>query len=213
MNHQVQDDGDVGAARLERRQAFGLQKPWLVQVGRGRADGAVESLHVADLQAQPALPRGMHQGLGPRQGVGQRFFDQGMNATLQNGEADVDVCRRRHHHRYRLHAIQQRLERGEGGGLELLGDVRGARRVVIVEAHEIGAGDLLQEPDMVEAERAGPDDSDPDRPHRGFFHTITPRCDASMNRRNVSTSGTCGSSVRARATPWLTVRSELKTRR
>ena len=44
-------------------------------------------------------------------------------------------------------------------------------------------------------------------------HTITPRCEASMKVRNFSTSGTCGSSIRARAIPWLTVRSELNSRR
>src|SRR5438552_1350505 len=83
---------------------------------------------------------------------------------------------------------------------------------MVVEPHEIGAVDLLEKPDVMEAQCARPDHTDAHRP-RMPRHTITPRCDASMKRRNVSTSGTSGSSTRARATPWLTVRSELNTRR
>ena len=88
----------------------------------------------------------------------------------------------------------------------------GTRRVVVVESHEIGALDLLEKPDVVETERPRPDDADTHGP-KTVPHTITPRCEASMKRRNVSTSGTCGSSMRARAMPWLTVRSELNTSR
>src|SRR2546422_9646985 len=103
---------------------------------------------------------------------------------------------------------------GKRHGLELLGDLLGTRRVVVVEANEICAFDLLEEPDVVETQRACPDHTHTHRSQVGaWLHTITPRCDASMKRRNVSTSGTWGSSVRERATPWLTVRSELNTSR
>jgi len=70
---------------------------------------------------------------------------------------------------------------------------------VVVEAHEIRAVDLLQEADVVETEHARPDHTHSDGP-RALRHTINPRCDASMNRRNVSTSAICGSSTaRARS--------------
>ena len=59
-------------------------------------------------------------------------------------------------------------------------DLRRARRIVVVDADEVRAFDLLEEPGVVIAQSAGPDHSHPHRPDREACHTITPRCDASM---------------------------------
>ena len=90
--------------------------------------------------------------------------------------------------------------------------MRGTDGIDVVDTDEIGSGDLFQESRVMESERASADYAHANVT-RCALHTITPRCDASMKRRNDSTSGTCGSSTRARATPWLTVKSELKTSR
>ena len=214
VNHEIEDHSHVGAARLEGCQALGLQEPRLLKVGRGCSDRAIESLHMPDLEKQPAFPGRLHQLLGTGQRIGEGFLDQGVQPPLEDRQRHFDMRRRGHHDGDRLDTIQQRLERGEGGRFEFLGDVRGPRGIVVVEAHELGARDFLEEPDVVKAERACPYDTHPHGSDgRAALHTITPRCEASMKRRNVSTSGTCGSSVRARATPWLTVRSELNTSR
>src|SRR5207237_2900239 len=93
---------------------------------------------------------------------------------------------------------------------ELLPALAGARRVLVVDARRPRARHRGQQPRVVEPERPRAPPPDPDRPPA---HTSTPRWDPSMNFRKLSTSGICGSSVRALAMPWLTVMSELNSRR
>ena len=93
---------------------------------------------------------------------------------------------------------------------ELLGHLGGARRVLVVNPGKPHARHPGEQSCVVEPERPRADHPDPDRP---AAHTSTPRCDPSMNFRKLSTSGICGSSVRALAMPWLTVMSELNSRR
>ena len=52
----------------------------------------------------------VHQLLGARQRVGQRFLDERMQAALQHGQPHFDVRRRRDDDRHRLDPVQQRLE-------------------------------------------------------------------------------------------------------
>src|SRR6266571_4341747 len=99
-----------------------------------------------------------------------------------------------------------------GDGLQLLRDLGRTRRILIVDADEFAARHPPEQPRVVEAEGPGADDADPDRPPRRA-HTNTPRWDPSMNLRKLSTSGVWGSSARAFAIPWLTVMSELNSRR
>ena len=106
VNHQVQDHRDVGAARLERGETFGLQKPGLVEIGGGGAHRPVESLHVTHLETAPALARRVHQLLGARQRVRQRLLDQRVEAALQHHLPDANVGRRRHDHGDRLDAVE-----------------------------------------------------------------------------------------------------------
>ena len=95
-------------------------------------------------------------------------------------------------------------------GVELPRDLRGARGIDVENADQIDVGQPAQQSSVVVAEGAGADDPDA---HPRCRHTMTPRWDASMNASSRSTSGTGGSSARARAMPWLTVRSELNSRR
>src|SRR5207249_397733 len=108
------------------------------------------------------------------------------------------------------HAVEQRLERRMRHRLELVRHLRRTLGVLLVDPGEFGPGHPPQQARVVVTQRARAD-----HPHAdgGSAHTMTPRCDASMNLRKVSTSGACGSSARARAMPWLTVRSELNSRR
>ena len=214
MDHEVEDYRDIGPARLERREPLGLQKPRLVEVRSRRAHRAIESLDMPDLEAYAALVRRVHQLLGPRQRVGERLFDQRVETALEHRQRHFDVSRRRHDDGDGLDLVEQRFERRVGHSLQLFRHLRGACPIVIIKAYEIRAFDLLEQADVMEAEGSRPHDAHPDRPRCACrLHTITPRCEASMNCRNVSTSGTCGSSARARAMPWLTVRSELNTSR
>jgi len=158
------------------------------------------------------LAREVHQLLGSGHGIRERLLDQRVQAALEHRLPHLHVRRRRHDDGNRLDAVEQRLEGRMRDRLELLGDLGGARRIVVVEAHDVRTSDLLQQPYVVKTKRARADHAYLDRPD-SLRHTITPRCEASMNCRNVSTSAICGNSTRARAIPWLTVRSELNTRR
>jgi len=102
-----------------------------------------------------------------------------------------------------------------GRRVELPGHVRGPRGIEVVDAREVGAHHPAEQPRVVKPQGAGADHAEAERPPApsACAHTSTPRCDPSMNLRKCSTSGTAGSSTRARCTPWPTVRSELNTSR
>ena len=56
VDHEVEHDGDVGAAGLERRQPLALDVARAVEIGLGRAERAVVALDVAHLELE-AAPR------------------------------------------------------------------------------------------------------------------------------------------------------------
>ena len=210
VDHEVENDGDVRAARLERGEAVDLEEARLVQVRRRRPHGAVEPLHVPDLQHHPALRRAAHELLRGGHGIRERLFHQQRDPALEHREPHGRVGGGRHRDRHRVHPLEQRAERRQGRRVELLRHLGRARRILVVDAGERDARHAPQQPRVVEPERSGADDA---HPHRRRAHTSTPRCDPSMNFRKCSTSATAGSSPRAFAIPWLTVMSELNSSR
>ena len=187
VNHEIEDYRHVGAARLERGQTLGLQIARLLEIRHRRAHRPIEALDVPHLERHPVLTRRMHQLFRARQRVGERFLDQRGQPTLQHRQADLDMRRCRHDHRRRFHAVEQRVERRIRGRAKLRGHLRGAGRIEIVDADQLGPVDLLQQPGVMKAKRTRSND-----PDSHALHTITPRCDASMKRRKVSTSATWG---------------------
>ena len=210
VNHEIEDHGHVGAARLERRQPVDLQKPGFVQVRCRRPHGAVEPLDVADLEHDAARGGAAHQILRRHDCIGERLLHEQRDATLKHRGPDLGVCGRGNRNGHGVHSIEQRREGRMCDRLELRRDLGGARGVVVVDAGERDPRHAPQQPRVVKPERSGADDP---HPHRRRAHTNTPRCDPSMNLRKFSTSGICGSSARALAIPWLTVMSELNSSR
>ena len=210
VDHEVEDHRDIGAAGLKRREALRLEEPGLLEIWGGGAHGAVEALHVPDLEDHLPCRGTPHQGVGPRERVRQRLLDEQTAATLQHRQPHTGVGRRRHRHRHRCDAIEQCVERGVGDRFQLTRHLGGPRRIDVVDPHQLVARQSPQQPHMVIAQGSGADDPYAHRPPR---HTSTPRWEPSMNRRKCSISGTLGSSERARAIPWLTVRSELNSSR
>src|SRR5438132_5035942 len=90
--------------------------------------------------------------------------------------------------------------------------VRGTGGIQVVDPREVGARHPAEQPRVVEPQGARADHAYAER-FPASAHTSTPRWDPSINLRKCSTSGTAGSSTRARCTPWPTVRSELNTSR
>ncbi len=110
VNHEVEDDRDVGAARLERCQALGLEEARLLEIGRRGAHRPIESLDVTYLEAQPALTRRVYELLGTGERIRERLFHERMQASLENRQPDLYVCGSRDHDGGRFDFIQQRVE-------------------------------------------------------------------------------------------------------
>ena len=201
VDHEIEDHGHVGAARLERGQPVDLEEPGLGQIRRRGADGAIEALHVPHLQRGAGRVGGAHQLLRALQRGGERLLDQRRHAARQHGQAHLGVRPGRHDDRHGLHPLEQRIERGVRHGVELFRHFGRARGVLVVDTGKRDARHVSQESRVMEAEGAGTNDPDAHRRALPRAHTITPRCDPSMNLRKFSTSGICGSSARALAMP------------
>ena len=120
VDHEVEHDGDVGAARLERRQPLALDVAGSVEIGLGRAERAVVALDVARPGAGPrSRPRRGDERVGLGHRRRQRLLHQHRDAALERPEPDRGVRRRGHRDRHGLRRVEQRVEVGEARGAEL----------------------------------------------------------------------------------------------
>ena len=87
VDHQVEDDVDIGAALAERRQAVALDEARPGDDAGQGADRRVEALEVPDLQDAPARVRRIDQRLPLRDRDGHRLFDQDVDALVEQGRA------------------------------------------------------------------------------------------------------------------------------
>ena len=83
MDHQVQDDADVGGAKGEAGRADGVDQPGAAEVRHRSGKGRIEPLDVADLEHAVMSPGGLDQRLGLGQGGRERLFHQQMDARLE----------------------------------------------------------------------------------------------------------------------------------
>src|SRR5262249_38337615 len=101
VNHQIEDDIDVGAALAEGRQAVTLDETRLRENAGKRADGRIEAFEVPDLQ-NALVPFGhLDQALPVGNRLGHWLFDQDIDSLgekivrqrgmhgCRNGEADT----------------------------------------------------------------------------------------------------------------------------
>jgi hypothetical protein len=110
VDHQIEDDGHIGAARFERRDAcrFDIERR---SGARGhRLKGGGESLQMTHLENDIAVLRQGSQFVRLRQGRGYRLFDQHMLAGPQRGRGDSMVGIRRGGDDQRVDLGQQFLE-------------------------------------------------------------------------------------------------------
>ena len=131
MNHQIQHDGDVYAARVEHRQSVGfdeVRRQLLVTEGKQRR---VKALYVTDLHCFAGLVFQVNEFPGLVQRLRQRFFHEYVAAALQRlfdqrvvgGRGGDDV-----HH---VHSGNQ-LSYGREAAQVILFFYGGGRRVVRV---------------------------------------------------------------------------------
>ena len=138
VDHQVENDGYVCAARLERGDPGGLDIQRRADpAGEGAMRGG-KALQVADLQHQPALLGQAGQLVGLLQGGGDRLFHQHMLAGAQRGggEGVMGLGRRRDHQRV---AGGEQRRKVHVGGAGLPADRAGALVIDVVDAGQDGA--------------------------------------------------------------------------
>ena len=160
VDHQVEDDGDVRAARLERRDAgcFDIERS-----GDTGGDGAVlgrVAQQVAHLQHAAAGARQGRQLVGLVQRRGDGFFHQHVAAAFQRECCDVEMRFGGCGHDHRVGDVQKIGEADRRHATQFATDQGGALGIQIRKPHQGGApagGDLQR---VEPAEMAGAYDAD-----------------------------------------------------
>ena len=196
VDHEIEHHRDVGAAGLKRRQPVALQIAGLAQVGAGGPHRAVEPLDVAHLQRGAAALRRVHQEVGLLQRRGERLLHQDRAPPLQGPEPHLGVRGGGHRHGHRLGVGEQRVEIGVEPHAAGAGDLAAAGPVDVVHADQGGVLGPRQVARVVVPEGADADHADGKPGHQAG----TPRWELETNSRKRSTSGSGGSSARARST-------------
>jgi hypothetical protein len=169
MDHQIQHDRHIGAARLEGRQPLALDEQRVLDQMASGANDRIEPLDVPHLQHHTGgIGRG-HQLVCLGQRRGHRLLEQDRDACLQGSETDFDMRDRGHRDDGALNLLQQRLPRGKGHGLEGRRDLPRPFRPDVVDPGQFDLGHRRQMPGMMPSEGSHPDDAEPrPGPHAGI---------------------------------------------
>jgi hypothetical protein len=208
VNHEIEHDGDVRAARIERREPVALDEARLLDVRQRRANRAIESLDVPGLHERTRAAARWRELIGLVQGRGDRLLDQHVNAALQRRGRGGEVRRRRHDDAQRVDRIEERVERRKSRDAKLTTHSRGALGAAVMKTDERRAGDVAENSRVVEAECPRPDHTDPD-----WHQTTDPRSLRSKKAKNSLISGNCCNSATARSRACERFSSDLKKRR
>ena len=136
VDHEIEHDGDVGAARLEGGEALALEVERMVQQRLRGPQRLVEALDVPDLQLD-ALPRRLgDQLVGLAHGGGERLFHEHGHAAPQHLQTDLGVVRRGDGDGDGAHRPEQLVQVVEGPAAAGRRDLAGAGPVGVVHADE-----------------------------------------------------------------------------
>ena len=159
VDHQVEDHRHVGAARLERRDAGGLDIERRADAAGQRAVRGGEPLQVPDLQHAVAGGGQGGEVVGLGQRGGDRLFHQHVLAGPQRGGGQGVVRLGRGGDDQRVAGLQQG-GKVQVGGAGLPADGAGALGVEVVHADQAGARRRRGLQRVVAAEMAGAGDAD-----------------------------------------------------
>jgi hypothetical protein len=107
VNHEIEHDGDVGATRIERREAIALDEPGRAHVRQRRPNGAVESLDVAGLHDHTRSPREREQLVRLLEADRDWLLDEDVLSTFQGCLRDDVMRRSRHDDRDCVRLVEQ----------------------------------------------------------------------------------------------------------
>jgi hypothetical protein len=123
VDHEIQNDVDVKAARAEQAQAVNFEKERIADDPPESGDRRVEAFKMAYLK-DAAVPRcSVDQPLGAGEVRGDRFFDQNVDALLEQRTPNIRVGPSRSRHDCRIYLAPERTGFGERLTVILRGEV------------------------------------------------------------------------------------------
>ena len=180
MDHQVENDPDVGRAKGVGREPFGVHKLGTDRQFLERLQGRVESLDVADLQDRPRCSGLGDELLGLGQRAGHRLLDQGGDAPFEEGPGDFPVQAGGYGDRDGVDKFQEWPVVSQCDRAAFRGDGLGLLDSGVGDRHQLDSGHRGQDPGMVLAQMAYPHDADSQALHvvlhRSRARPCLPRC-------------------------------------
>ena len=163
VDHQVEDDADIGAAVWVGRESSDLQEAGILELGFKRVEDRVETLDVADLQdATFGGSEGRHL-TGMRRGVGDRLFDKQVLSAFEKERGELVVGDRRCANRRGINETGKFFERGSRFDIESFCDGGGGFGVAVVDGGQ--RAQFAVDAGVVDAHVADSDDSCSDVSH------------------------------------------------
>ncbi len=167
VDHEIEHDGNIGAACFECAGAGGFQVERAAGAGdKGRVGGG-EALEMADLENGAIVARELSEVIRISQCGSDGFLDQDVAAGAEGlaGDGVVRVGGDRDDKGLRG---GDQIGEGEGGGSGFTGEGGGMARIVVVNAGEGGAGGGDNFKSVVAAEVAGADEADAEAGWHGW---------------------------------------------
>ncbi len=165
MDHQVEDNADLGAAVWIRGEAMALDEARVMQTGFECGKNWVKPLDVADLEGESFGLRERNQCLGMFGGFGDRFFDEHMLAGLQEGGANREMKWGWCGNGGGIHRGDEIFHGGGCAGSVHSGHLFGGGQIGIIDAREFLACNLGQNSGVEASDVSGSDDSDATTAH------------------------------------------------
>ncbi len=163
VDHEIEHDVHLGAARIEAREAVGLHETRRAHPLRDGQDRAVPPLDVADGEHEIRFPRRLREATARRRRRGERLLHEEVALRGEAGEPDLLVSIRGSGHHHRVAPFEEALQLGrEEDAAGSFGASRGAH---VHDAGENGALDSLEAAHVVPAHLPEADDADADGAH------------------------------------------------
>ena len=166
MDHQVEDDVDVGAARLERGEPVRLDEQGLAQHVGQRQDRGVEALEMADLKHDAARVRERDQRVRLLERRRDRFFEQDMQAGIEKLARDREMRPRRHHDARGLDPARELADVAQREGTKPCPERPRPLELAVDHRDQLGARQRRIFLGVMPAEMAATDDRGAHRRHR-----------------------------------------------
>jgi hypothetical protein len=160
VNHEIQHDGHISAARVERGKPVALDEARCINERKRAANGAIEPLDVPRLNQCAGAFGDSEQIVGLVQCRGDRLLNHHVDAALERRLRDRVMADRGDDNRDGLDLIEQSPQRGDCRNAQLRAHLPRAIRTDLMEADQPRAIHITQQPNVMLAETPRADDPD-----------------------------------------------------